>query len=342
MKVLLVRLDKIGDLVCTLPSDELPELKNEHVHWMISEGLEFIAQNAVPMRQFSTWNRKIDFFHFVSFLKFLSNNKFDLAITFQAPWWVNFGIWLMAVPRRAGVLSQWHSFLFLNQGLRQKRSASLLHEAEYNFAVVKKAFHESSLLRGSQKLLEDVSSSGSAGPVLHLRAPKKWPIPLSWGNYFVVHPGMAGSAQNWPQKYYIRTLEALLKQTSLTAVMTGTLADESHLAEIRAHFASHERFVNLQNLVKKSELLDVLDRAEFVLAPSTGILHLAASLHRPCFGIYSSTQVQHPRRWGPRGPSTQVFLPDEKSIRDTKTSKLEDLSPEDVIAAILNFLKAHK
>lgn len=320
---------------------------------MISEGLDFVAENAEPIRKFTTWKRKCDFAQFIAFLKYLSKNKFDLAVTFQSPWWVNFGIWFMSVPLRGGVLSQWHSFLFLNQGLRQKRSQALVHEADYNFAVVHRALQEVETLPNTQKphSLKAPSSgntpkaspdlpSTAQRPSLKLVAPHKWSAPPNWGKYFVIHPGMAGSAKNWPQTHYIRCLEILLKETSLTAVMTGTLADETHLAEIKAHFSSHRNFVNFQNAVKGAELLDVLAGAEFVLAPSTGVLHLAASLQRPCFGIYSPVKVQHPRRWGPRGSSTFVFLPEEKSPEDPDV--MEGISPQRVATQILDFLRGRE
>jgi len=49
-----------------------------------------------------------------------------------------------------------------------------------------------------------------------------------------------------------------------------------------------------------AELLDVLAQAKSVVAPSTGVLHLAASLGTPALGLYSPRIVEHPRRWAPK------------------------------------------
>lgn len=54
VKAVFIRLDKIGDLIATLPADELSFLKEKdiQVSWVISKGLGFIASHAVPQRSF--------------------------------------------------------------------------------------------------------------------------------------------------------------------------------------------------------------------------------------------------------------------------------------------------
>ena len=51
-KVVLIRLDKIGDLISTLPSDQTAYLSGADVTWVISKGLAFITQAAQPRRKF--------------------------------------------------------------------------------------------------------------------------------------------------------------------------------------------------------------------------------------------------------------------------------------------------
>ncbi|WP_374032053.1 glycosyltransferase family 9 protein [Bdellovibrio bacteriovorus] len=120
----------------------------------------------------------------------------DVAVSLQAPWWVSYALWVEGVPVRAGVRSQWHSFLFLNKGLRQRRSLAVQHEADYNLDVLKHALNIS----------ENVKT-----PVLKLTAPENPALlskyHLTTQNYVVVHPGMAGSALNWPIGNYIELIK---------------------------------------------------------------------------------------------------------------------------------------
>ena len=91
--------------------------------------------------------------------------------------------------------------------------------------------------------------------------------------------------------------------------MTGTTADSEYLDQILSRFEGKDFFLSLQGKVNSFELLSLLSSSAGILAPSTGVLHLAASLGVPSFGIFSPIKVQHPTRWAPRGQVTKTYLP---------------------------------
>lgn len=310
-----IRLDKIGDLVSTLPCDELAELKKFQITWFISSGLGFIARQSVPPRSFIELDKSKAWKSFWILLQHLKKAQPSLAISFQAPWWVSLALWMARVPKRVGRLSQWHSFLFFNRGLRQKRSQSLKHEADYNAELVAHAFDLSPQACAQLKMKEP-SQPGLLEKFF-----------LQEKNYFVVHPGMAGSALNWPIEYYVLLINNLLGMNQ-TLVVTGTAGDEPWLSEIKRKFASHKNFRNLQNQLSPQELLTVLANAQAVLAPSTGVLHLAASLGTFTVGIYSSVLSQRSVRWRARGPFVKIFEPPEQG-------SMTQISVEEVQAALL-------
>lgn len=339
LKLLFIRLDKIGDLVCTLPCDQHPWLIYEgatssstshttlsnsnasttnlpvETFWIIQKGNEFILENALPARKFLALDKSKPKESQQQLSAFLKEHRFDVAFSFQSPWWVNWALFKAKIPQRFGVLSQWHSFLFLNQGLRQKRSRAEKHEADYNFEIVdygvRKLLSQGKVSAQKEKtknLLQDST------PVLKMQAPENPELLQKWNlkpaSYFVVHPGMAGSALNWHPSQYIEFIEGYLKQFSDNSiVLTGTPMDEAYLADIKTHFAPHPRVKVLQNQISTRELLSLLKSSCGLLAPSTGVLHLAASLGVPCYGIYSPIRVQHPRRWAARGEKVSIFLP---------------------------------
>ncbi len=329
MKGLLIRLDKIGDLVSTVPCDEIlpPEIQG---HWVISQGLGEILQAATPKRHWTEFQKKYSLSQLILFIHFLREHRFDFAVSFQAPWWVSLALWLTRVPLRFGTKSQWHHFLFLNHGTRQKRSQATQHEAEYNLDLVKSALQSLGF-----------SHEAKTAPVLKLNAPGTWVRPQILGRYFVVHPGMAGSARNWSQAQYIMAIQQLLKETDLQAVLTGTPADEPYLHQIKSSFTQEKRFHVYQGQLNMQELLDCLKQAEFVLAPSTGVLHLSASLGQKTLGIYSPIRVQHPTRWSARGKQVSIFVPEVKCPAQAvclgKSCRsfdcMETISPLQVIAA---------
>jgi ADP-heptose:LPS heptosyltransferase len=307
-KVVLIRLDKIGDLISTIPVDQAPFLSGSDITWVISKGLSFVPENADPKRKFIELDKNDPWPSFSKLVQFLRNEKPDVAVSFQAPWWVSLALLVAGVPVRAGVQSQWHSFLFLNKALRQKRSEARQHEADYNADLLAFAFDELDKRILSQRHTQGVQY---LSPLLHMTAPEKIDLSrfgLQSHQYVIVHPGMAGSALNWPIAKYITLIAELIKDTKV--VLTGTAADEKWLTEIKKTYVGNPQVINLQDQLNSKELLSVISEAKAVVCPSTGVAHIAAALGTPLVAMYSPIRVQHPRRWAARGNDVEILLPD--------------------------------
>ena len=333
MKICLIRLDKIGDLVSTLPVDQISELARHEVRWVINEGLGFLAECAVPQRQYleiplndqRTAQKKLH--------QFLGHYQPDLVVVFYGPWWVSKVLWQARVRHRFGRKSQWHSFVFLNEGLRQNRSQPTKHEADYNLELLLAA-----LDTAEGRSIKASSSEGQArsAPLLNLSAPpfrhlfEKYE--LRSGEYYVVHPGMAGSALNWPLKHYVSLIEKL--KTEKEVIVTGTSADEKWLGPLKKKFEGDPRVQILQNQLSLPELLFILKSSAGLVAPSTGVLHLGASLNIPVVGIYSPVAAQHPRRWAPRGRRAQFLVPKISENQEINEAIMEQISPDEVIKCL--------
>lgn len=307
---LFVRMDRLGDLTLSLPADAaFPEVDGErNVDWWVSEGLGFVADHAVPRRRVREMKPTVTQAEFKRLLKEVKERNYKTVVVFHAPWWVSPLMWLAGIKNRVGVRSQWHSFLFFNKGVRQKRSLAEASEFEYNMRVIDS--------------MEDLPEFPSTSETQHriARTPLKLAVDSEWQRatlkshglrhreYSVVHPGMAGSARNWPTSHYISWIQEAAKET--TIVVTGTATDESILQPIRQALEGTQNIVWLDSKLSGAQLLHVLEGAVCVLAPSTGVAHLAASLNRPVIGIYSPVKVQHPNRWAPQGEAVQVLVPE--------------------------------
>lgn len=311
-KSVFIRLDKIGDLVSTLPVDQADFLRAGEVTWVVDEGVKSLCELAEPKRKcLSLPALKLPRSSFFQLYRFLKSERPQRLVIFYAPWWASLAAWLASVPLRVGRLSQWHSFLFFNWGLRQSRSASAKHESEYNWDLLHHAYRK---------------PVNSPCPLLKIQAPVQRHIfeklNVRSKDFVVVHPGMSGSAHNWPQAKYNQLLEILVATDIV--VITGTKADDPWLTEIAPLWKTHPRVRWAQDKLNFTELIFVLQSAKAVIAPSTGVVHLAASTGTPVVGIYSATTAHHPRRWGARGLGVKILLPQPGS-EDMNTISVQNV-----------------
>lgn len=302
--IVIVRMDKIGDLVLSLPVDEHPAFLGYRVQWFVCAGLKFIPEQAAPKRAAIEFKRRFSPFEFWRMYQWLKEQRPQTIVLLHNPWWVSMAAWVAGVPERMGRQSQWHSFLFLNLPIRQKRSASDRHESDYNFDLVESGFIRLGVIRTA--FLDLFKRS-----FLRLFPPNPFATLAARGlksrGYRVVHPGMGGSALNWPVEHFRQLIEELA--TEMPVVVTGTKADRKYLEPLRPLEGNDQVYWFVDDL-STAELLDILSQAKSVVAPSTGVLHLAASLGTAALGIYSPRKVEHPRRWGPKGLHVSSITPE--------------------------------
>jgi heptosyltransferase I len=354
-KILCVRLDKIGDLVSTLPVDDVfrrsfPDAK---IQWVIAKGLGFLPEHSEPRREYK--EVALDPTGRAAFRAYLESEKPNLVVIFYAPWWAAYETYRAGIPLRVGRKSQWWSFLFYNNGLRQSRSLSEKHEADYNFELALfalKAWTDKFPEPKPRPLRVEEPTSGMTEeekerrsllrddrpmptPVLQLKAANLRQLferfRVARGQYVIVHPGMAGSALNWPIKNYVALIRELLRRDDETQIMiTGTKMDAAWTTPVLAEFKEERRVVNAVNGADLRELLFLLEGARTVVVPSTGVAHLAASLGTPTRAIYSPVLEHSSKRWAPRGQDVRVFEPSqtgENSMNQVDVQHILDSIP---------------
>ncbi len=291
-KALLVRLDKIGDLVLTLPADQQPALASYDCTWIVAKNMGFVPDRAIPQRKHCELSKQFSMESWRELWSILKRVNPDVTVSFQAPWWVNFAFFIYGVRLRIGVLSKWHSYVFLNRGVRQKRSEAKFNELEYNHQLIHEGFRQSEPVEYPYLRLREKSGVEVSG------------LPES---YVVVHPGMAGSARNWSPTKYVEFIGQIASHQSV--VITGTAADRPYIEPIKNALGNMRNVIWMNEKLNVDQLIHVLARAGHLVAPSTGVLHLAASLGTPVIGIYSPVQVQTAKRWGPKGKNAQTLTP---------------------------------
>lgn len=179
-----------------------------------------------------------------------------------------------------------------------------MHELDYNYQLAREVFN-----------------GEPATPHLKMLSPKTIDPAkraLLPHHYIVVHPGMGGSALNWPTSHYLELIQKISHTSEV--VITGTKSDADYLAPLKSALSNSPRIRFLDGAFSGEELLWVLHGATAVLAPSTGVLHLAASLNVPTLGLFSPIKVESIERWGPRGDRVKAIAPPQNQITNEAES----------------------
>jgi ADP-heptose:LPS heptosyltransferase len=188
------------------------------------------------------------------------------------------------IPVRIGPLSKLSSFYYLNAGIRQHRSACKKNEAEYNLDLLKP--HWPRLSSARPRIFYQGELSGLSLPQ----------------EYVLVAPQSHGSALNVSEELYEKMIRYLAERVPV--VLTGLRY--CPLGERLAK--SNSRVINVCGKTSLDQLVAVIEGACFVIAPSSGTVHLANAMGKKIISFYPPALVMSPRRWAPLGYEGKIFV----------------------------------
>jgi heptosyltransferase III len=296
--ILVVRTDRIGDVILTLPTIEALKLifPNARVAMLLNS---YTADLAEGLADVLIYNRNIAPKPFFEMLAELRRARFDAVVVAFPRFRIALLLWLAGIPVRVGTGYRWYSFLF-NKKIFEHRKTVEKHEADYNLSLLKGL----GCVISSKPEVKIVISEQGKTTASHIR--------LSLGisdadRLVLLHPGSGGSAREWkPEKF--AQLAAELKKRGFYVVITGGQA-ETELVQSVAQNAGEGVKSFVSNLSLK-EFAAFIQTAKLFVANSTGPLHLAAIVGTPVIGFYPPIRVMSPKRWEPLTEQKVIFVPD--------------------------------
>ena len=304
MKILVVRADRLGDLVLSLPVFAAGKAARPdcEFHALVAPACAPLVENDPNVAAVWTWSPVGTPDADADLVAGLRAERFDAAVMlqFRAP--------LARLLRRAGIgrlygpLSKPSSWFLLSRGTWQRRSRGGRHEMDLNLELLAK--------------LLGVARVKASPARLHLS-----PAQLQIGREFrrdlaggaervaFVHPGSGGSALDWAPARFAAVAGALADQPGWRVFVTGQGADGP--AVLAMQMAGLDPRVGvLLDRYKLREFLGVLSAGDLFVGPSTGPLHLASALGLGAVGLFPPAPAMHARRWGTRGPWNRVLVPE--------------------------------
>ena len=331
-RILLVRNDRIGDLVLTLPAIEAlrRHLPSAHLAVLVSryagsliEGHPAVDELLFDDGSQSRWQLAAR----------LRAGRFDAALVINTNTRNCLAVAAAGIRRRICWAYKPVGYLAATERVALRRSHPPVHEADFALAFVRKLGVKTERTAPPPALPIDPAVKRRVAERIHRELGADGPL-------FGIHPGNKQSAYNWPAERYGQ-LAARLAQHGRVLV-TGSPQEEAVLVAIRQHVgaANQHRVAFITDLELK-ELAAVIAQQSVLVVSSTGPMHLAGVVGTPTVALFSPHPAHVPAKWAPLGTNHTLLvaplLPGENPAvpRERGTELMSRIEVEQVYRAAL-------
>lgn len=217
------------------------------------------------------------------------------------------------VPNRIGTSHRSFHLLTCNIRPNFTRKKADEHEAQLNFELLKPFGLE------SLPSLNAVKQKMRAFQIKHQLELAQNGLLASNKKKILLHPKSQGSAVEWPIESYV-SLALQLVELGYKVFFTGTEIEGKSFKEV---IPKHEDIIDVTGQFTLREFIAFIDKADGLVACSTGPLHIAAALNKRAVGLYINKRPMHPGRWGALGEKTSNLFVDTKEPNETDISLIE-------------------
>ena len=301
--LLIVRTDRIGDVILSLPlagiiKKYFPECKITFLLREYTKSLAYGNPNIDEIIILHEQDGKINLRKNISEIML---RKFDSVILVYPTFITALIIYLSRIKSRIGTGYRWYSFLF-NRKIYTHRKFAGKHELEFNVEML----HEFGIR-------EEVNEDNVTFNLKHDEKSKALIKELFSANniqsgtpVIIVHPGSGGSAVDLPIGKFKELVQIIESKLDSIIIVTGTESEKSICNELVISKKVH----NFAGKLELAGLIALIDRADIFISNSTGPIHIAAALGKFTVGFYPKILSCSSRRWGPYTRKKIIFTPE--------------------------------
>ncbi|HEX2788518.1 MAG TPA: glycosyltransferase family 9 protein [Ignavibacteria bacterium] len=296
-KILVVRTDRIGDVILTLPL--IYQIKKILPHANVSI---LVSQNVAELLyDYEIIDEVIILENIKNLKMFFKRICYDLVINAFPVFDISRAEYLSKVPLRIGTAYRWYSFLY-NIKIHEHRKECLLHEYQYNVNLLKKLYPEAGYdFKYSFKINETEES------LLNEKL-QKYLFNIN-DEYIIIHPSSGGSSIDVSEDVLVDFINKFQKNNNIKIAITGKISEKNFNSKIE----NKNNIIDLSGELNLRELLILINNSKLFIANSTGPIHIAGALNKKIIGFYPEQKPMNETRWGPLNESKIILRPDVAS-----------------------------
>lgn len=318
-RILVVRPDRIGDVVLSLPVLDALRTRwpQAYLAMMVHPYTRDILERNPNLDAIIEDDLEIVHRGFSGFIKqvmSLRTHNFDTALMLMPTMRHAWMLLLAGIPRRIGVGRKIYQAITLTQSISRDGYVPLRHESDYCLDLAR--------ILGAQQLgggtMIEVKEKERKWARTILKRPGKLPV-------IGIHPGNGESAPNWSADRYGVLAKRLQQQHGAKIIVTGSIK-ESHLSDTIMALLDGPS-LSLAGELSVNELIVMISEMDLLVSSSTGPMHLAGALGIPTVSIFCPLPARSPTRWRPLGDQDRIILPSSGQCPTCECGPLCDLAP---------------
>lgn len=299
--ILIVRTDRIGDLILTLPlagliKQKYPKVK---ISFLVQDYTKNIVADHPHINEMIVLRKNDGKIRFSENFNIIKSKKFDTCIVVHPSFIIAAIMFISGIKNRIGTGYRWYSFLF-NKKVYEHRKDARHHELEYNVNLLNKidivndvdeknvrydlSVHKSSLIIVNKVLIDN--HIDPAKPVI------------------IVHPGSGGSSMDLPADKFSQLVK-LIVEDGYQVIITGNKNEHALCEMVKAG----SNAINLVGRFNLDELTALISLSCMFISNSTGPIHIAAALNKYVVGFYPKVVSCSKERWGPYTIKKLIYEP---------------------------------
>ena len=296
-RILIVRLDRIGDVVLSTPviANLRAAFPDAHIAFMCRPVARDIVDGNLDLDEVIIYDKngaQKNFFKTFLFACGLARKNFDWAVNLHPSNRSNWILFIAGIPVRAG----WDrkNGRLLTHRIRDVKHEGLKHELEYNLDVLRAL--EVPIV--SEKLYFPVKDHEMNQFRLIFEA-MKINVP---DKMIVIHASASCPSKRWPQEYFIELVGKISKWGKV--VIVGEKNENCFSDKI----AAESKIIDLRGKLTLAQLGCLFKKSLLFISNDSGPVHIAAAVGTPVISIFGRNDPGlSPARWRPLGENSRYL-----------------------------------
>ncbi|MFC1590833.1 lipopolysaccharide heptosyltransferase II, partial [Candidatus Omnitrophota bacterium] len=299
-KILVIRLDRIGDCMLSVPAIRAVKKAHpeSHLAVMVKPQCRDIVSGSPFIDEVILYDKdgyQKGVLQTAMLIAKIRRMRFDLAVILHPTARSHIIPFLAGIPVRAGYDRKMGALLTLK--VRHDKQLGSMHEIDYALDLVRHIGCKDTDRRlampeneASDRKVRDVFAGAGIGD-----------RPL-----IVIHPAASCPSKRWPAERFAEAADKLISAFGAAIVIVSGKSESSFGDAVAGSVKG--KVLNLSGETSVGELASLLRRSKLLISCDSGPVHIACAVGTPVVAIFGrSDKGLSPKRWGPTGPDDVIL-----------------------------------